>query len=229
MWGMDVWVDVVSTYRIAWISGRVGLGKTSLAYLTAEHFLKKGYRLVSNNRNVWNDEDVKLLDDGTMRVVVILDEGGLAMKVNRQVERMASYPAKMDMVYLIPSYWPPARAATLVRCHGLYTLRKAGLPWNVYRWTAGTGVFKDTGLLVVSTKRVYGIYDRQDPSARAYDIVDWCDSKINDFLNYHGYKDRGIIDEGESPESIVSDAVEGLAEVLEGQVIRVARRGGRGR
>jgi len=225
-YGMDVWIDVLSTYRMAWISGRVGVGKTSIAYKTAEYYLKKGYKLITNNKCVWADENIKMNENGTLRAVVLIDEGGLYLKVNRQVELMASYPAKMDVVYLIPSYWPPARAAQQVRLHGMFTLRKAGLPWNVYKWTAGTGAFRDSGIVICDTRSVFGIYDRQDPSAGADEIIKNMMEYIEEFLKYHG-RENIESDEYDTPEYYLQDAASAIAEAgdeISSSVVRLRKK-----
>ena len=59
-------------------------------------------------------EDVQLMEDDMLRTVFVLDEGGLWFKTNDMIEEIAAYAAKMDCVYIIPSYWAPTRAAQKV-------------------------------------------------------------------------------------------------------------------
>lgn len=222
-YGLDVIIDVIQSYRIAWISGRVGVGKTSLAYLIAEHFLKQDYKLLTNNRSVWADDmdDIKL-ENGTARTVVILDEGGLVFKNARQVELIASYPAKMDMIYLLPSFWPPSRAAQLVRIHGLYSLRRAGLPWSVYRWSAGSGVFRDTGIAVVDTSPVWGVYDRQDPGDLSDKVMTKCLYLIDEFRAQYGRNTSFDLVDNDESESLA--ALADVAEMLEASTTRKTKK-----
>jgi hypothetical protein len=60
-----------------------------------------------------------------------MDEAGLALKA-RQVG-MAAY-AKMDCIYLFPSFFPPIRAAQVVTVQPIFSFVQIGLPVIVYRW-----------------------------------------------------------------------------------------------
>jgi len=84
----DVFLATVVSYRLVWISGRFGGGKTSLAYRIAQEFLERDYRLVTNNKSVWSDplESVRLDENNHLKTVVILDEGGLWFKSSKQIE-----------------------------------------------------------------------------------------------------------------------------------------------
>ena len=79
--GHDGFYMLLRQYRTAWFSGRVAVGKTSLCFrLAYDLVVKNKYRhIVSNIYSVWCDplEDVKLLEDGMLKTVIIVDEGGL--------------------------------------------------------------------------------------------------------------------------------------------------------
>lgn len=170
--GNLVWL--LSSYRMAWISGRFGSHKTSLAFNLAEPFLSDGYRLITNARSVWADklEDVQLKEDGKLRAVVLLDEGGVYFKASRQIEMIASYARKMDSIYLIPSFWPPARAAQVVTIQALFNFISTGLPIVCYRWRAKLGSFEDKGIFFWwNPGEIYGVYSSNDPGDDPQDII----------------------------------------------------------
>ena len=80
-----------------------------------------------------------------LNAVVVMDEAGLALKATRQVEAMAAYAAKMDCIYLFPSFFPPIRAAQVVTVQPVFSFVQIGLPVIVYRWRVKIGSFDDRG------------------------------------------------------------------------------------
>lgn len=226
--GADSVISVIRDYRMVWITGRTGGYKSSLAYKLAEYFLKDGYRLVSNNRSIWADDpsEVDLMPNGHLKTVVILDEGGLEFKASRQIELIASYPAKMDVIYLIPSYWPPAKAAQVLIIQPLFSLIKAGVPLVIYTWRLKLGSFTDKGMFMWwNPAEIYGIYSRQDPGARAGEIVDWLIKRTREFQQYHGHSEDGISAMVEITEAdLMGEAVEAFTQAADSIVSISPRR-----
>ena len=109
----------VESYRLLRIAGKFGGGKMSLAFYMSEPWLKRGYRLITNGKCVWADsmDGMGFVDeDGHLKAIAVFDEGGLEFKASKQVETIAAYAAKMDAIYLLPSFWPPVRRAQVVTC-----------------------------------------------------------------------------------------------------------------
>ena len=184
-------LGVLDMYRIVWISGRFGGHKTALAFQIAKTYLERGYNLVTNSRSVWADDinDVTLNNDNQLHSVVILDEGGLYFKSSKQIEMIASYAAKMDVVYLIPSFWPPTRSAQIINIQPVISLKATGLPIIVYKWTIKIGHFKDNGwFLWWNPKEIYGIYSRQDPGDDPESIIEFLIKNTEEFRRRYGRK-----------------------------------------
>lgn len=223
--------SVISAYRLLWIGGRFGGHKTALAYKLAETYLSSGYRLVSNNRSVWTDniEEVNLLEDNTLRAVVILDEGGLEFKSSRQIEQIAAYARKMNVIYIIPSFFPPTRAAQVLICQPLFNFKSAGLPLVVYKWRAKLGAFSDQGIFFWWwPNEIYGIYSSSDPGDRATEIVNWLIEKKEQFRERLGY-DESIPEMAETEESILMEAANTMAQAADDFSSIPVRRGRRKR
>ena len=181
------------SYRLCWITGRYGSGKTSVAYMLSKGYLEKGYRLVSNNRCVWADalDDVKPFPDGKLKCIVILDEGGLMLEDNDQVKEAAAYAAKMDIIYIIPSYFAPPRAAQVMTIQAVFNFKSAGIPLVAYRWSIRMGAFNDKGFFLWwNPKEIYGIYSRSDPGARLGKIISWVAERKNEYRNIWGYDEE---------------------------------------
>jgi hypothetical protein len=184
-----VFMGTLQSYRLCWISGRFGGGKTSFAYKVAEDFLKRGYRLITNNESVWADDlsKVDLLDNGMLHAVILLDEGGLWFKSSKQIEMIASYAAKMDCVYIIPSFWPPTRAAQVLTVQPIFNLKGTGIPIVVYKWKVKLGGFMDSGTFLWSNPgEIFGVYSRQDPGDTGADIVEYLIEKTEAYRNRFG-------------------------------------------
>lgn len=223
----------LQAYRLCWINGRFGSGKTSVAYMLVKNYLDKGYRLITNNRCVWADDmaDVKPLPDGKLKCIVILDEGGLEFKANRQIEMVAAYAAKMDVMYIIPSYFPPARAAQVLTVQAVFNFKSAAIPLVVYKWRIRIGGnFDDKGFFLWwRPNEIYGIYSRSDPGAKSRKIVSWIVEQTEAYRKHWGYEgeDELLNMEGEGGQvDLFADSVEGLADAV-GAMQALPKRGRR--
>ena len=206
-------MELVKSYRMVWIGGRFGGGKTSLSYVIAEHYLRQGYRLVTNNRCVWADDtnNVQLEDAGKLKAVVLLDEGGLYFKASKQIEQICAYAAKMDVIYLLPTFFPPAPAARVLTIQPVYSLMSAGIPLIVYRWRVKLGAWDDAGGFAWWYPRaIYGIYSRQDPGSDPQEIIDWLVCRMGQYREVYGHgnelPDMGSTVDGMQGGNGVSDA-----------------------
>jgi len=247
LFGASAIVGLLSDYRLCWISGRFSGGKTSLAYRLAYDFLKQGYRLVSTNASVWDDpmDQVKLISgkrgNPVLRCVVILDEGGLYFKSSKQIEQVAAFAAKMDVVYLIPSFFPPVRAAQVVNLQPVFSFRAAGIPLIVYRWSVHVGGFRDQGSFFWwRPQEIYGIYSRQDPGAEPEDVIDWLVMRMEEFQEHYGRgrgkrkRVRAVGESGRDDEDagfadIIADAAATMAEAADRNVAAASLSRGRRR
>lgn len=214
-------LGMIQSYRLVWLSGRFSGGKTSVAFEIAKHFGNSGYRIITNTKSVWadNPEECYLDKDGHLRAVIILDEGGTEFKTNNQVEEISAYSAKMDMIYLVPSFFPPARKFQVLEIQPIWNLKPVGIPYIQYRWSVKVGNFKDEGSFGwFFPQGIWGVYSRQDPGAKTDQIVQLLIERKNQFREMHG-KSRGAFDGVSGMENssmagaeLLSDAVEGLEE-----------------
>lgn len=186
-------------YRIAWIAGRVGSYKSSLALMLAKPFLERGYRLITNMSCVWSDNplDVDFVDEwGHLRTVIIIDEGGSELQFGRQVQDIMKYPRKMDVVLIIPSYWPPAAAGKVLTIQGLWNTVSAGLPMVVYKWRVRILDFKDSGISVWTfPQEMFGIYSSQSPGYDPSYIVEWLGWKTDEYVAKYSQKAPSWVEE----------------------------------
>lgn len=206
-------LGILDMYRLIWISGRFGGHKTALAFQIAKRYLEKGYRLITNSRCVWADdwENVELDENDKVHAVIVFDEGGLYFKSGRQVEQIAAYAAKMDCVYIFPSFFPPTTLAQIVNIQPVVSLKATGLPVIIYKWTVKIGQFKENGWFFWwNPKEIYGIYSRQDPGEDPEAIVQFLSSKVDEYRKRYGRK--------------TNDSIFALEEISEGdQILEAAQ------
>lgn len=212
-------LQMIQNYRMVWLSGRFSGGKTSLAFEIAKYFGGMGYRIITNTKSIWADNplDVELDKHGHLKAVVILDEGGTEFKTNNQVEQISAYCAKMDIIFLVPSFFPPARKFQVLEIQPVWNLKPVGIPYIQYNWAVQVGTFKDKGAFGwFYPQSIFGVYSRQDPGAYTDSIVNFLIQRKEEFRSLHG-KSRGAFDGipemgrvGLEGQELFSDAVEGL-------------------
>ena len=228
-------LPLLTSYRMLWIGGRYGGGKTSFAIKLSEEYLKRGYRLFTNIGCVWADEEIKLNDEGKLKAIIIIDEAGMFLKVRQQVEAVVAYAAKMDAIYMFPSFFPPPRAAQVLTVQPLFNFLSTGIPIIVYKWRVSLGGFKDSGLFFWSNpKEIYGIYSRLDSAQGSYNLMD----KIQEATEeYKGKSSKGYYKDDPrgansslfeiSKDAIFGEAVEGLQDISDGLLTTIPKRKGR--
>lgn len=190
--GADEFLWIVRAYRVVWIKGRVGGFKTSIAMRIGAELLKGGkYRLVTNTACVWADDyhELHLGDDKMLHELVILDEGGSDFQSRRDVENVVKYPRKMDVLLLIPSFWPPHRSARLVTLRVVRSWRAFGIPILVYEWEVREADAKGK-FVWLNPAEIFGVYSTQDPADTAEEIVAHLVEQTKAYLARFGRKER---------------------------------------
>lgn len=190
--GAGGFLQLCQSYRLIWIGGRFGGGKTSFSFRLAQEFLEQGYRLITNTQSIWSDKwsDVQLDPDGMLHAVVIMDEAGLGLKANKQVEAMAAYANKMDIIYFFPSFFPPIRAAQVVTIQPVFGFINIGIPLIVYKWRVRIGSFEDKGFFAwLNPAEIWGIYSRRSPESNIYNLVGYLAERVEDYRKFFGVSD----------------------------------------
>ncbi len=208
--------SIVKEYRMLWIGGKYGGHKTSLGFVIAEQFLQKGYKLITNIRSIWSD-DMNTIDfdeNGQLHLVVLMDEGGEYFKTSRQTEAMTKGARKMDVVFLFPSYFPPARNVQVLSCFAMFNLKAAGVPLYIYQWRAKLGPFQDTGVFGWwDPSTIYGVYDTMDPSDNGDKIVRWIMRKADEYRRkFHADDENEADEEGDGIPTMEEESADILAD-----------------
>jgi hypothetical protein len=211
--------QLVGAYRLLWIRGKFGSGKTAVAFKIAEHFLKRGYRLVTNTPSVWNDGLVEINQEGLLHAVIIVDEAGLGLKVKQQLEAMAAYARKMDAIYIFPSFFPPTRSAQVVTLQPLFSLMQIGLPLSVLEWRVNMGGFKDKGFFLWAfPSETWGVYDTSAPEGAIDEIINHLAEQVQKFRTQKGVArsdELSALGTGFSQVDAFADSVDALSEAVD--------------
>lgn len=165
--GAEALVASLSQYRIAYIMGRFGGGKTSLAVALAKIYASRGYRVLATIGLEFGDkwDEVDYEPGKGVHAVLILDEGGLWFRTNAQFSSISAYAAKLDLIVLIPSVVAPHESFQSLVVQPVWSLDGVGIPYTHYVWSVNMGMARvrsKFGWLL--PREVYGLYARLDPS-----------------------------------------------------------------
>jgi hypothetical protein len=185
--------ELLRQYRIAWLSGRFGAGKTAMAVAMAEYLASKyGYRVYSNFPLVFNEFDTGIKGSKVLHAVVILDEAGLEMvaRLNTLSDRMIAYTRKMDVIFLLPSFIPPGPRLRFLQFYPILNLTGAGIPMAVYGWRVNLAGFKGNGsFLVIRPERIYRMYNSFVAQERTEDLYNEIVKRVENFSGNNKQKD----------------------------------------
>lgn len=218
MIGAETVAGLLESYRMCHVMGRFSGGKTSWAFAMSEHFLRRGYKLVTNCRNVWASDlkDVDFDSQGHLNAFVVIDEGGLYFQDSFVLKVVVSYAAKMGLIFVIPSFIAPARVAQVVTVQPLFNFKGIGLPLIVYKWRVKLNAQSDSGTFIWSNPSyIYGTYSRQDPGDRADSIINWVIEKKDAYRKRFGYDDSpNALSDLDSQQTQSSHAMQDAADTI---------------
>ncbi|MEM2877903.1 MAG: PhoH family protein [Thermoproteota archaeon] len=145
-WEVEQWIK---NYRLIWLSGGYGSGKTLLAVAIAVHLVQEGFckRIIANipichpkANTIYEAHDHFLLsipsENEISDSVIILDEAGnfvSRFKTDfKKVDILMTFLRKLNIVVLLPSVKPIAKDLAQVLITRILDLRIIGLPYWVY-------------------------------------------------------------------------------------------------
>lgn len=158
--GAGEFLGMLSAFRICWISGRFGGGKTSLAFMLAAWLLanKKVDRVVSNFDMTISTKAVTPL----YNAAIVLDESWIYLDDRSSVTEYAAFVRKFNHYLLLPSVWPPHNRFTFLSVQRVFNAYIVGIPAWVYRWQLGMRSVKEKGYFgILNPSAVFGHYDTE--------------------------------------------------------------------
>jgi hypothetical protein len=171
-------LHMLNSYRILWAMGGYGSGKTLEAFDLASTLYDTGrYRYILGNVNsVWTDnpELVELREGAFVDAIVILDEGGLFLRMSRNADQFLLGLRKLNITIVVPSVLPPATKIKILQLQRVFNGNVIGLPLWTYEYRLNVGSTKEKGKYHVwKPSQIFGIYDTLDYPIDDCYLADW--------------------------------------------------------
>lgn len=188
-------LDMARLYRLMFITGRFGGGKTSLAIAIAQWLIGRNYaRYVASNiplnfgslvRTVSLNELREVDSNGPIQrdTVILLDEAWqhLSPRKSHLVEDWLAFMRKGNNFLLLPSVLKLANEVCICRCERIFNGPPLGVPLWLYKWTVGESRYKPDvkgHFWWWNPQRVFNLYDHKGIPREEYYIYDcWGESE----------------------------------------------------
>ncbi len=164
-------------YHFVWLKGRVGGGKTSLAFALALMLLRDGLvnEIYSNIPSVARQPR---RGDVPRDCAVIIDEGGLFLKFSTDFEKIAAFMRKQNIYIILPSFIPPNRLFSILAVQRTMNLKKIipVLPFQLwmYQYELVYGAQRDEGKFMwPNPQSTWGLYDTTAMPSGDAGISNW--------------------------------------------------------
>lgn len=173
----EAFLLAVRNFRLCWIGGRYGSGKTSLAVRLAIEFLHRGWAryIVANFPSVVSD-DIQSIPPRD--AVVILDEAGVFLR-DADLDRITAYLRKFNITLLLSSVIPVSQRARTLNIQRLLNYSALGVP--MWHYSAQLDYMRVRELLYLQWWRpseVHGLYDTTYVAQDDAGIITWLTSTV---------------------------------------------------
>lgn len=206
----DDFLDVLQFTRTLYITARTGGGKTHLAVTLAAWLLGSGLvdKVVSNIDCVFSE----LVQVPLKRAAIVLDESWIYLMNRNDIFMYAGFVRKHDHFLLLPSVYPVHRLAMRFMCWRWYNLFTLGIHGWVYKWRNDRETEHDTGYFVLlNPEDGFGYYDSKAVPKDDGGIMDAVERTSGSIWEKRA--SRGVQENDEEVEAVVSDAVESMDEL----------------
>lgn len=195
-------MHLLSGWRLCWLGGKLGGGKTSFAFrLAYDLMLQHGYRyLFSNCHSVWNDEPSEAVLRPNERgipqfldAVFILDEAGQFMGTASEAKEWTAFLRKLNVIVILASNASPHSSVKFLTVQRTLNMVKFGLPFWLYRWTLESMMIEEQGVFLWrNPSEIFGIYDTDAFPDEATELGNFLKEKINEAATNAGYRGQMV-------------------------------------
>lgn len=188
-------INYARNYRVVYLGGRYGGGKTAFAFRLAHELVTKyKYRyLLSNVASVWNTpaEAVQLRDGVYADAVMILDEGGMFLDNASEAKSWLAYLRKLNIILLVPSVLPPSTLMRRLSVQRTFNANSIGIPAWLYGLRLDAGIVKqEDKFLWWKPSEIFGIYDTVGMPADASELLAFLKVWTDQAKKQLGYQSR---------------------------------------
>jgi len=208
----EVFLGMMRNYRIMWVGGRYGGGKTSFIVRIGYEFVKRGWA----NQIVANFPCVLATDIGrageVKDTVILADEAGIWIN-EKTFGEVTAYLRKYNLYLFMASVLPvPIRARSLNVQREL-TWSTVGVPlWRYSCILDYMRVKEKFSISWFNPGEIFGLYDTSYPAGDDAGIVDWVNSVRKDSTRKVGGHSPSIsVSSGDGNEEL--DAFRWIAEM----------------
>lgn len=193
---MIIWDDgffaEMDDSRMVYITGRLGSGKSCLAVELSERYLRKGYKLLSQVRCVWNDDPAGMVMDdlGRRKVCMWIDEVGLYFRRASTAGSVSSFARKQDMYLIFSGRKAPHEDLCDLTLQLWFDFFKWFLiPLKLWRYDRVNGKKSYHGyVLSFAWWEIFGIYDTLDPGDNPEAVVSLVKTWTEEYFARYGRK-----------------------------------------
>lgn len=151
--------SMLANFRVLWLAGRFGGGKTALATILAAWLCWSGYAddIVTNYPcDLANPAPKPPL----RRTAIVVDEAWEFAKDSRAVERYAAFLRKLGNYVLLPSVFPVHHRFSFFWVERFFSGYVIGLPLWIWRWNLTRQAYRDRGyFLVINPHLIFPRFD----------------------------------------------------------------------
>ena len=155
--GGEMFWGMLKNFRVLWLSGRYGGGKTSLAFLCAARLRAEGLAQgVVANIPCSFANDVSSL---SLPSAIVLDESWIYIESRKDVYDYAAFVRKFKHYLLLPSVFPVHARLSSFSVQRVFNGYVVGFPVWWYRWNLRSKDVKEMGSFGVwNPKSIFGHY-----------------------------------------------------------------------
>lgn len=155
--GGNVFWDTFCAFRVAWIRGRYGAGKTSLAVMMANRLLAEGrVEVVVGNIPMTTKSEVSV---PLPSAAILLDEAWLYIEGRKDVSDYGGFVRKFEHYLLLPSVFPVHARFSYFFVQRVFNGYTLGLPLWFYRWGLRQADIREYGYFaIMHPTAVFGHY-----------------------------------------------------------------------
>jgi len=174
---------LIKTYRICWLDGRYGSGKSALAHMIAYNLLSTGVDryLVENCPSIWRDVKEDVVPDalGRLNACIVLDEAGLFLETAREAKKFQAALRKLNCHVIMPSISPPSSRIKFLRVQRVFSADPWGLPLWIYSVTVNSGDIKEKDYFGWwKPSEIFGIYSTQHFPTSDCGLAAWLEEYV---------------------------------------------------
>lgn len=153
------WSQFVA-FRIAYITGRYGSGKSALAFLMAARLLAEG-RVGSVVANIPCTFGGRVPEGETIKkAAIVLDESWIYIDSSSDVKDYAAFARKQEMYLILPSVFPIHARLSFFWVQMIFNAYIVGLPAWVFRWELKQKSVRQSGYFAIwRPTAIFGHYD----------------------------------------------------------------------